>query len=113
MLLDEAWTSGRIRLVPALGYGVLMAANMFGPNAEPAAEKLEAMLMQRFPPFKSRLELDLQVALAPALLATSGYSAEATGQAYARAAEFALALGQQANLLQALFGEPLFRLVSG
>ena len=51
MLLDEAWTSGRIRLVPALGYGVLMAANMFGPNAEPAAEELEAMLMQRFPPF--------------------------------------------------------------
>ena len=47
---DGYW-SARIRLVPALGYGVLMAANMFGPNAEPAAEELEAMLMQRFPPF--------------------------------------------------------------
>ena len=37
-------------LLPAFGYGVLMATNMLGFNVEPAAEELEARLMQLFPP---------------------------------------------------------------
>ena len=47
---SDGYWSARIRLVPALGYGVLMATNMLGFNVEPAAEELEALLMQRFPP---------------------------------------------------------------
>jgi CubicO group peptidase (beta-lactamase class C family) len=42
--------SARIVLIPALGYGVLMATNIFGPNAELAADELEALLFARFPP---------------------------------------------------------------
>ena len=47
---SDGYWSARIRLVPALGYAVLMATNMLGFNVEPAAEELEARLMQRFPP---------------------------------------------------------------
>jgi CubicO group peptidase (beta-lactamase class C family) len=46
---DGYW-SARIRLIPSLGYGVLMATNMLGLNVEPAAEELETTLMRRFPP---------------------------------------------------------------
>ena len=46
---DGFW-SARVRLVPALGYGVLMATNMLGFNVEPAADELEARLMALFPP---------------------------------------------------------------
>lgn len=47
---SDGYWSARIRLVPTLGYGALMATNMLGFNVEPAAEELEAQLMQRFPP---------------------------------------------------------------
>ena len=47
---SDGYWSARIRLVPALGYGVLMATNMLGLNVEPAAEELEAELMRQFPP---------------------------------------------------------------
>jgi CubicO group peptidase (beta-lactamase class C family) len=47
---SDGYWSARIRLVPALGYAVLMATNMFGFNVEPAGEELEDTLMQRFPP---------------------------------------------------------------
>ena len=46
---SDGYWSARIRLVPALGYGVLMATNMLGLNVEPAAEELETTLMARFP----------------------------------------------------------------
>lgn len=47
---SDGYWSARIRLVPALGYAVLMATNMLGFNVEPASEELESTLMQRFPP---------------------------------------------------------------
>jgi CubicO group peptidase (beta-lactamase class C family) len=47
---SDGYWSARIRLIPALGYGVLMATNMLGFNVEPAAEELEAELMRSFPP---------------------------------------------------------------
>ena len=47
---SDGYWSARIRLVPALGYGVLMATNMLGFNVEPAAEELESRLMALFPP---------------------------------------------------------------
>ena len=46
---DRYW-SARIRLIPARGYGVLMATNMLSLNVEPAAEELEAGLMRAYPP---------------------------------------------------------------
>ncbi|MGD9507366.1 MAG: serine hydrolase domain-containing protein [Geminicoccaceae bacterium] len=47
---SDGYWSARIRLVPALGYAVLMATNMLGFNVEPASEELESTLMQLFPP---------------------------------------------------------------
>jgi D-alanyl-D-alanine carboxypeptidase len=47
---SDGYWSARIVLVPALGYGLLMATNIFGPNAELAADELEALLFARFPP---------------------------------------------------------------
>lgn len=47
---SDGYWSARIRLIPSLGYGVLMASNMLGVNVEPAAEELEAELMRSFPP---------------------------------------------------------------
>jgi hypothetical protein len=47
---SDGYWSARIRLVPALGYAVLMATNMLGFNVEPAGKELENTLMQRFPP---------------------------------------------------------------
>ncbi len=48
---SDGYWSARIRMIPALGYAVLMATNMLGLNVEPAAEALEAELMARFPPY--------------------------------------------------------------
>jgi D-alanyl-D-alanine carboxypeptidase len=47
---SDGYWSARIVLIPALGYGLLMATNIFGPNAELAADELEALLFARFPP---------------------------------------------------------------
>ena len=47
---SDGYWSARIRLIPSLGYGVLMASNMLGVNVEPAGEELEAELMRSFPP---------------------------------------------------------------
>ena len=47
---SDGYWSARIRLIPALGYGVLMATNMLGFNVEPAAEELESELMRLHPP---------------------------------------------------------------
>jgi CubicO group peptidase (beta-lactamase class C family) len=46
---DGFW-SARIVLIPARGYGILMASNIFSPNAELAADELQALLWGRFPP---------------------------------------------------------------
>ncbi len=48
---SDGYWSARIRLVPALSYGVLMATNMLSLNVEPAAAELEARLVQQFPPY--------------------------------------------------------------
>ena len=47
---SDGYWSARIRLIPALGYGVLMATNMLGFNVEPAAGELEERLMAIHPP---------------------------------------------------------------
>jgi class 3 adenylate cyclase/predicted ATPase len=62
---------------------------------------------------RDALELELQRSLAPALLAALGYSADETGNAYARTAELARAAQQPATAAQAQFGSFLFHLVGG
>ena len=47
---SDGYWSARIVLVPALGYGILMASNILGLNSELAADELEALLLARFPP---------------------------------------------------------------
>jgi hypothetical protein len=47
---SDGYWSARIVLIPALGYGILTATNILGPNSELAADELEALLLARFPP---------------------------------------------------------------
>jgi D-alanyl-D-alanine carboxypeptidase len=47
---SDGYWSARIFLIPAQGYGILMASNIFSPNAELAADELQALLLGRFPP---------------------------------------------------------------
>ena len=50
-------------------------------------------------------ELDLRIALGPALIATQGWAALDTGKTYARARELCEQLGQQQHLGSVLFGQ--------
>ena len=52
-----------------------------------------------------RLELDLQLALARAMMATQGYAAIAVGEAYSRARELCLRLDQPPQLVTVLYGQ--------
>ena len=54
--------------------------------------------------FRARCELELQLALGTPLIAVSGYTGEATVQAYARARELAERLADPDGLFQALYG---------
>jgi D-alanyl-D-alanine carboxypeptidase len=47
---SDGYWSARIVLMPTLGYGILIASNILGPNSELAADELEALLLARFPP---------------------------------------------------------------
>ena len=53
---------------------------------------------------RARCELELQLALGTPLIAVSGYTGEATVQAYARARELAERLAEPDSLFQALYG---------
>jgi tetratricopeptide (TPR) repeat protein len=54
---------------------------------------------------RERLELDLQLALARAMMATQGYAALAVGETYARARELCLRLDQPPQLVTVLYGQ--------
>lgn len=54
---------------------------------------------------RGRLELDLQLALARAMMATRGYAALPVGEAYARARELCLRLDQPPQLVTVLYGQ--------
>ena len=113
--------------VHSAGAGLLLEAAQHGLDAgrralarwapREAAQHLRRSLAQlgevRDGPDRRLLEFELQGLLAPVLVATSGYSADATGDAYARTAELARVLDQPAKFAQAQFGEFLFRLVRG
>jgi len=58
-------------------------------------------------------ELDLQIELGHALVATMGYSAQEPGGAFARARELCERLGQPAQLGQVLYGQLVFHYVRG
>jgi len=58
-------------------------------------------------------ELDLQIALGHALLATKGYSAPEPGEAFARARQLCEQLNRSAELGPVLYGQFSFRLVRG
>jgi len=47
---SDGYWSARIVLLPTFGYAILMASNIFSPNAELAANELQALLLGRFPP---------------------------------------------------------------
>jgi predicted ATPase len=54
---------------------------------------------------RDRLELDLQLALARAMMATQGYAALAVGEAYARARELCLRLDRPPQFATVLYGQ--------
>jgi predicted ATPase len=54
---------------------------------------------------RERLELNLQLALARAMMATQGYAALAVGEAYARARELCLRLDRPPELVTVLYGQ--------
>jgi predicted ATPase len=64
-------------------------------------------------PDRTRQELDLQMTLAPALIATKGYTALEVGRAYARARELCQQLGDTMQLFAALRGLRAFSFVRG
>lgn len=60
---------------------------------------------------RKRLELDLQLALARAMMATQGYAALAVGEAYARARELCLRLDGPPQFVTVLYGQFLHNLM--
>ncbi len=54
---------------------------------------------------RERLELDLQLAIARAMMATQGYAALAVGEAYARARELCIHLDRPPQLATVLYGQ--------
>jgi predicted ATPase len=58
-------------------------------------------------------ELDLRLALGPALIATQGWAAATTGETYARAGELCELLGQGQHLGAVLFGQYVHRNLRG
>ena len=64
-------------------------------------------------PDRTRQELDLQMTLGPALIATKGYTALEVGQVYARARELCQQVGDTTQLFKALWGLRSFSFVRG
>ncbi|MEE9218990.1 MAG: hypothetical protein V3U98_07975, partial [Acidobacteriota bacterium] len=64
-------------------------------------------------PQRGRHELAVQLAFGPAFMSTKGWAAPEVGQAYLRAQELALHVGQPAELFAALWGLWLFNHTSG
>jgi class 3 adenylate cyclase/predicted ATPase len=60
---------------------------------------------------RANLELELQTALAGALIAARGFAAPETGEAYTRARELCRQLGQPPQLFRVLYGQYAFHLV--
>jgi DNA-binding response OmpR family regulator/class 3 adenylate cyclase/predicted ATPase len=60
---------------------------------------------------RKRLELDLQLALARAMMATQGYAALGVGEAYARARELCLRLDRPPQFVTVLYGQFLHNLM--
>jgi class 3 adenylate cyclase/tetratricopeptide (TPR) repeat protein len=58
-------------------------------------------------------ELDLQIALGRALIATRGYTEETVGETYTRARQLCEKLGQNQQLLVVMFGEWLYHALRG
>jgi predicted ATPase len=72
-------------------------------------------LLQTLPdtPDRSQQELDLQMPLGLALVATKGYTAPEVGQVYARACELCQQVGDTTQLFKALWGLRSFSFVRG
>ena len=58
-------------------------------------------------------ELDLQIALGRALIASRGYTEETVGETYSRARQLCDKLGQNQQLLLVMFGEWLYHVLRG
>lgn len=64
-------------------------------------------------PERARMELDLAVVLAPALLITKGYAAAEAAQVYHRIQQLCRQVGDEAQVFPALYGLRFFHLVQG
>jgi predicted ATPase len=62
---------------------------------------------------RQQQELDLRLAMGPALIATQGWAADATGKAYERAGELCEELDQRQHLGAVLFGQFTYRNLRG
>jgi predicted ATPase len=72
-------------------------------------------LLQTLPetPGRAQQEIDLRIALGPALMAAKGWAVPEVEQTYARAREFCAQVGETPQLLQALLGLSRFYLTRG
>ncbi|HJY83922.1 MAG TPA: hypothetical protein VKK81_22895, partial [Candidatus Binatia bacterium] len=85
-------------------------------NAETIAHLTRGLeLLRALPDTRERaqLELSLQLALGAPLIATKGYAAQETGQAYTRARELCQQLGDTPQFFPVLFGLTAFHVVRG
>jgi class 3 adenylate cyclase/predicted ATPase len=72
---------------------------------------LALLMMLPDTPARTQRELDFQMALGPVLMATKGYAAEETGNAYTRARELCQHVGESPQLFSVLYGLCLFYIV--
>jgi DNA-binding NtrC family response regulator/predicted ATPase len=101
-----------------LGQQAVLCWQQAGQRARERSANLEAIshltrgleVLKALPdtPERTRQELDLQIALGPALIATKGYAAAEVEQAYARAHELCRQVEEAPQLVPVLFGLRLY-----
>jgi predicted ATPase len=94
------------RAVQYLGQAAENAAQRYAPHEVIALLTTGLGLLATLPdtPARARQELELQMALGPALMATKGYAASEVEQTYARARALCVQVGNTSQLFRALQG---------
>jgi predicted ATPase len=101
----------------AIGYWLQAGQQAIARSAmtEAVAQLRKGLLLSTAPAGATRQkqELDLQISLGHALIATKGYSAPEPGEAYARARQLCEQLDEPMQLVPILYGQWVFRLLRG
>jgi predicted ATPase len=102
----------------AIGYWLQAGQQAIARSAmtEAVAQLRKGLLLLSTAPAgttRQKQELDLQISLGHALIATKGYSAPEPGDAYARARQLCEQLDEPTQLVPILYGQWVFRLLRG